>query len=99
MPAISPRTMSFNGAPPAADQARPMFEQGLTQMAYDVLIAKLPNISQDVVTFKILEAVPDEGRGAGVFIVRRQGQVVYIPVVMADNQLKPLDMVYHKGLY
>lgn len=98
MPALSPRTMSFGGQTPTADQIRPMFEQGFTQMAYDVLIAKLPHLSEDVVTFKILDVDPDEGRGAGTFVVRRQGQTIYVPVVMADNQLKPLDIMYHKDL-
>lgn len=98
MPALSPRTMAFSGGPPSADQARPLFEQGLTQMAYDVLISKLPNLSQDVVTFKIINVDPEAGSGVGAFVVRRQGQSLYIPVVMADNQIKPLDIFYHKGL-
>lgn len=98
MPAISPRTMSFSGGSMSQDQARPLFEQGFSQMAYDVLVAKLPMLSPDVVTFRIIDVDPQAGNGSGTFVVRRGGQTIYIPVVMADNQVKPLDIMYFKAM-
>jgi hypothetical protein len=80
------------------DQAKSLFDQGLSQMAYNVLINKLPNISPDVVTFKVLDSDPEAGSGVGAFVVQRQGQLIYVPVVMADNQIKPLDILYFKDL-
>lgn len=81
-----------------SDQAKAMFDQGLSQMAYNVLLSKLPNVAPDVVTFKVLETDHEEGSGVGAFVIIRRGQTLYVPVVMADNQIKPLDILYFKDL-
>lgn len=98
MPAISPRTQAMGQMGGTTDQAKAMFDQGLSQMAYNVLLSKLPNVAPDVVTFKVLETDHEEGSGVGAFVVIRHGQTLYIPVVMADNQIKPLDILYMKDL-
>jgi hypothetical protein len=81
-----------------SDQAKALFDQGLSQMAYNVLLSKLPNVAPDVVTFKVLETDHEEGSGVGAFVIIRRGQTLYVPVVMADNQIKPLDILYYKDL-
>ena len=98
MPAISPRTQSMGQQAGTSDQAKAMFDQGLSQMAYNVLLSKLPNVAPDVVTFKVLETDHEEGSGVGAFVIIRRGQTLYVPVVMADNQIKPLDILYYKDL-
>lgn len=98
MPMMSPRTMSFAGGQLSDDQTKPLFEQGFTQMAYNVLISKLPNVGPDVVTFKIINSDPDSGSAVGTFVLKRQNETLYIPVVMADNQLKPLDLLYYREM-
>lgn len=85
-------------AAPTSDQAKQLFEQGFSDMAHNVLINKLPNIANDVVTFKLLSSDYTQGAGVGAFVVVRNGQMLYIPVVMADNQVKPLDLMYYKEL-
>ena len=97
MPMMSPRTQGM-AAQPTGDQAKTLFEQGLSQMAYNVLVSKLPNISSDVVTFKILDSDAEQGAGVGAFVVVRSNQTIYIPVVMAENQIKPLDILYYKDM-
>ncbi len=99
MPTMSPRTQQMQmGAGAGTDQATSMFESGFSQMAYNVLMSKLPDIVQDVVTFKILDTDVDKGVGVGAFVLMRGDQPLYIPVVMSDNNLKPLEIVYHKAL-
>lgn len=98
MPAISPRTQAMGQMGGTDDQAKTMFAQGLSQMAYNVLLSKLPNVAPDVVTFKVLETDHEAGSGVGAFVLIRRGQTVYVPVVMADNQIKPLDILYYKDL-
>ena len=98
MPMMSPRTQSMAAPGTSGDQAKSLFEQGLSQMAYNVLVNKLPNISSDVVTFKILDSDYTQGSGVGAFVVIRQKQTIYIPVVMAENQIKPLDILYYKSM-
>jgi hypothetical protein len=75
-----------------------MFEDGFNQMAYSVLVAKFPDLIQNVITFKVLDTDVSNGAGVGAFVMQHNDDIVYIPVVMADNQLKPLDMFYHKNL-
>lgn len=98
MPAISPRTQAMGQMGGTSDQAKALFDQGLSQMAYNVLLSKFPNIAQDVVTFKVLDTDHEKGSGVGAFVLMRRGQTLYIPVVMADNQIKPLDILYFKEL-
>lgn len=95
---LSPRTQAFAAGPPSGDEETRMFEEGLTQMAYNVLVSKFPDLMEKVVTFKILETDVDTGSGVGTFVVDHEGEIVYVPVVMADNQIKPVDLFYHKGL-
>lgn len=102
---MSPRTQAMAGGGAGGpmggmpqDQAKTLFDQGLSQMAYNVLINKLPNVAPDVVTFKVLDTDPEKGGGVGAFVIMRHGQTVYVPVVMAENQIKPLDILYYKDL-
>lgn len=95
---MSPRTQAFVQGAPSGDEETKLFEEGLSQMAYNVLVSKFPDLIQNVVTFKILETDIENGAGAGAFVVQHDNETLYIPVVMADNQIKPLDMFYHKGL-
>lgn len=96
-PSVSPRTQMM-GAVPSGDDENKMFEDGFSQMAYSVLVAKFPDLMPQVITFKVLDTDVNTGAGVGAFVLQHSNDVVYVPVVMADNQLKPLDMFYHKNL-
>ena len=87
MPSMSPRTQQLQmGAGAGVDQASQMFEKGFSEMAYNVLLSRFPDIVQDVVTFKILDTDLDKGMGMGAFVLMRNDQPLYIPVVMAVRQ-------------
>jgi hypothetical protein len=107
MPSMSPRTQMMQqqqqqpgggGPGEGADQAEALFEKGFSDMAYNILLAKLPDVVQDVVTFKILDTDLDTGSGVGAFVVIRNDQPLYIPVVLSDNNIKPMELVYVKSL-
>jgi hypothetical protein len=99
MPSFSPRTQSMQMAAGAGvDQATALFERGLSDQAYSLLLAKLPELAQDVATFKVIDTDLDHGMGVGAFVVLRHDQPLYVPVVMVENALKPLELVYHKAL-
>ena len=95
---VSPRTQGFEMGMPSGDEESRLFEEGLSQMAYNVLVSKFPDMIQNVITFKILDTDVEQGAGIGAFVVQHGNEVIYVPVVMADNQIKPLDLFYHKGL-
>ena len=94
---MSPRTQAFSQMPSGDDEEK-LFEEGLNQMAYNVLVSKFPDLIQQVITFKILDTDVDKGAGVGAFVLQHGSEIIYVPVVMADNQVKPLDLFYHKGL-
>ena len=95
---LSPRTQAFAGGAPSGDEETRMFEEGFSQMAYNVMTSKFPDLVSSVVTFKILDTDVETGAGIGAFVVQHDAEVIYIPVIMADNQIKPVDLFYHKGL-
>lgn len=99
MPALSPRTQQMQaGLEAGPDQETALFEQGFSDMAYALLSSRMPDVVADVVTFKILDVDLDKGSGVGAFVVLRGQQPIYVPVVMADNAVKPLEIFYHKKL-
>ncbi len=99
MPPLSPRMQQLQGGTgQSPDQATGLFESGLSEMAYQLLTQRVPDLVPDVVTFKVLSTDVDKGYGVGAFIVSRHGQALYIPVVMSNSAIKPLDVMYHKAL-
>jgi len=98
MPMITPQAQQGIPAAPAAEQAEQMLKERFSQTAYSVLFSKFPDLAQNVVTFKILETDGEKGNGVGAFIILQDQLPFYIPVVLVDGQLKPLEMFYYKPL-
>ncbi|HEY6025749.1 MAG TPA: hypothetical protein VIV09_02515 [Pseudolabrys sp.] len=99
MPPLSPRTQQMQaGMEAGPDQETALFEQGFSDMAYSLLSSRMPDVVADVVTFKVLDVDLDKGSGVGAFVVLRGEQPIYVPVVMSDNAIKPLEIFYHKKL-
>lgn len=99
MPPLSPRTQQLQaGMNAGPDQESALFEQGMSEMAYNLLSSRMPDVLENVVTFKILNVDIDKGSGVGAFVVLRNEQPIYIPVVMVDNAIKPLEIFFHKAM-
>lgn len=99
MPSLSPRMQQLQGGmSQGPDQAAELFEQGLSEMAYQLLTQRMPDLIPDVVTFKVISTDVDKGYGVGAFVVSRGESPLYIPVVMSNNAIKPIDVMYHKAL-
>jgi hypothetical protein len=79
---------------PSADQEGQIFEQQFSEMAQSMLMSKLPQLAQDVATFKIVDADIDSGSAVGSFILQRPTGMLYIPVVLSENQIKPMEIIY-----
>ena len=84
-------------APPTEDAQRSAFEQQFGQMAYQAFSAKFPDLMNDVVTFKVLDTDLETSTAMGAFVIERNGEFIYAPVVLSDNQLKPFDLMYVKS--
>lgn len=94
---MSPDVQAY-GQLPSAEQAEELFRQKFSSMAYNVMFAKFPDLAQQIVTFKLLEVDAQKGKGVGAFIFMQDSKPIYIPVIMSDSQLKPMDIFYFKDL-
>jgi len=98
MSSLSPQVQAAQQGTPPPEQAEQMFKEQFTQTAYSVLFSKFPDIAPEVITFKIIEVDPEAGEGLGAFIALREEKPIYIPVVMVNGQLKPMEIFYFKEL-
>jgi hypothetical protein len=74
------------------------FEMAFKDMAYDTFSAKFPELVPGVVTFKIIESDVDKGLAVGAFIVEYRIENIYIPVVLFEDNVKPMEIMYSKRL-
>ena len=90
---ISPKTQAF--MQPQSDlDAEQVFEQKFGEMAQGMLANKFPELLENVVTFKVINSDIDAGTGVGVFVASLNGQMVHVPVILSDNSIKPLELMY-----
>jgi hypothetical protein len=76
--------------------AEDIFRQGFTEMSYETLRRSNPELLNDVITFRVIEVDPNRGMGVGAFVLSHNEEIFYIPAVISDNNLKPLDIVYNR---
>lgn len=81
--------------PEAMDQ---MFRQRFSEMAYQTVFTRFPDLAPNIVSFKVLEQDSEQGDALGVFIVSQDGAILYVPVVLVDSRMKPLEILYSKDL-
>ena len=91
---VSPVTQSMMQPPPSEEDATLAFQEGFSQMAHRTLSSKFPELVDSVNTFKILKTSLPTNSGVGAFIVDLEGRPVFIPVVLSNNQIKPMDIMY-----
>ena len=84
-------------APVSGEEAQQLFEDKFSQMAYRTFEVKHPDVSANIITFKMLDTDMDTGSAVGAFILETGGEYIYVPVVLATNQLKPFDLMYIKS--
>lgn len=84
-------------AEPSPQDEEQLFEDKFGQMAYQTFTSMFPDVINNVVTFKILDSDIDAGTAVGAFVAEAEGEFLYIPAVLSDNQLKPFDMMYVKS--
>lgn len=93
---VSPRTQALMQPPPTEEDATLAFEDGFSQLAQRIFSAKFPELMGLLVTFKILNSDIDTGSAIGAFIMDVNGETVYVPVILSNNKIKPLEIMYFK---
>jgi len=96
MPALSPNTQAMMQPPPTGEDAKKLFEDGFGQMAQNVLNARYPDLIPQVITFQVLTSDIGSGSAVGVFVLSRGGKTLHIPVILANNQIKPIEIMFDK---
>lgn len=92
----SPRAAAFSQQPDPSDEEG-LFVQGFSDLAYKALGKSQPGLMQDVITFRVLEKDIQNGEAVGTFIVKHSGEMLFIPIVLVDNNVKPLDLFYSRS--
>jgi len=73
-----------------------VFSQAFSEQAYSLLGSRFPNLLEHIATFKVVEADLNSGKAVGTFILILGEEVIYIPVVLGEGEVRPLMMMYHK---
>lgn len=89
----SPRTQSFQMEAPPQDE-KEFFSSKFRDLAYTAFQKTQPQLFPQVITFRVLAVDAPNGEGVGSFIVRSGSEILFVPVVISDNAVKPLDMCY-----
>ncbi len=93
---LSPAVNAQQQMPSSTDEQQ-LFEDKFSQMAYQAFSGKFPDLVAEIVTFKILDSDLETGTAIGAFILEQEGDYVYIPCIISENELKPFDMMYIKS--
>lgn len=92
---LSPAVNAQQQMPSSTDEQQ-LFEDKFGQMAYQAFSSKFPDLVAEIVTFKMLDSDLETGTAVGAFILEQEGDYVYVPTVLSENDLKPFDMMYVK---
>jgi hypothetical protein len=97
---MSPEVQAYGNQqqPQGPEAMEQMFKQRFSDMAYQVMFSRFADLAPSIVTFKILNMDATQGDALGVFILVKDGLTVYIPAVLGDSRLKPLEILYSKNL-
>lgn len=80
------------------NSAQDFFDKTFSDMAYQAVQQKSPEIAPSIVTFRILASDMDRGHAVGAFLISRNKHIAYIPVVLSDNKIMPTEIIYSKDL-
>lgn len=89
----SPRTQGFQ-QPQGQQDEDDLFTQGFTELARNAFAKTHPELLDMLLTFRVLSTDASAGEGLGAFILRAANDVLFIPAVIVDNTIKPLEMFY-----
>ena len=92
----SPRTQGFQ-MPQAPEDEKDLFTQGFSDLAYRAFQKTQPELVSNVLTFRVLDVDAESGTGIGTFILQNEQDIVFVPCVVSENSVKPLDLFYSRS--
>jgi peptidoglycan/xylan/chitin deacetylase (PgdA/CDA1 family) len=92
----SPRTQAFQ-QPQGPEDEEELFSKGFSDLAYRAFQKSHPELYEHLITFRVLNVDASAGEGIGAFILKVQQDILFVPAIIADNAIKPLDMFYARA--
>jgi len=80
------------------DNLAQQYESTFTDMAYQAFNTRFPESAPYVTTFQVIISDIEEGSAVGAFLLNISDDIYHVPVVMSDNNIKPMDMIYSKEM-
>ena len=74
------------------------YESVFTDMSYQAFNTRFPDMAPLATTFQVITSDIDDGSAVGAFLLEISGEKYHVPVVMVDNKIKPMDMIYSKRM-
>ena len=93
---VSPKTQALMQPPPTEEDATLAFEDGFSQLAHRIFSTKFPELMEYAVTFKVIKTDLDSNSGVGAFVLDISGETIFVPTILANNQIKPLEVMFVK---
>jgi hypothetical protein len=82
--------------PQAPEDEKDLFTQGFSDLAYRAFQKTQPELVSNILTFRVLDVDAEAGQGIGTFIVQNEQDIVFVPCVVSENSVKPLDLFYSR---
>ena len=92
----SPRTQAFQ-QPQGPEDEEELFSKGFSDLAYRAFQKNHPDLYEHLITFRVLNVDAGTGEGIGAFILKVNQDILFVPAVISDNAVKPLDMFYARA--
>ena len=89
----SPRTQGFQQPQEPQDEEE-IFSKGFSDLAYRAFQKSHGELYDTLITFRVLSVDASQGEGIGAFILKVNQDILFVPAVISDNAIKPLDMFY-----
>lgn len=90
---LSPRTQMLQQGQ-ASGTMEDIFRDQFEQLALQQASMHLPGLANYVIGFKVIDARPEKNSATGALYADVNGVSVHVPIVLAENELQPLDMMY-----
>jgi len=81
-----------------SDDQDQQYESVFTDMAYQAFNLRFPEFAPHVINFQVIESDIEKGSAVGSFVMDANGEPFHVPVVMVDNKIKPMEILYSKRL-
>lgn len=95
--AVSPNVSAWMNRQQAThENAEQIFVRNFSTRAFEAFRAKVPELMEYIVSFRVLASDLKNSNAFGCFIIRSGNNIQYIPIVMSGGSLEPCELLYDR---